>query len=92
LSSDLSRRRFAIYKQTWKGNEHTAAFEVIRVRKREGFQIGGRFVEPAEVYPNSEAWGVDGWTVEDEEAAFRKFSEIAASSSALAHFEQQGRE
>jgi hypothetical protein len=63
---------FAIYKQTWEGNEHSAAFEVIRIRQREGFQIGGRFVEPAEVYPNSEAWGVDGFTLTDKDAAFAK--------------------
>jgi hypothetical protein len=67
---------FAIYKQTWKSNEHTAAFEVIRIRKREEFEIGGRFVEAAEVYPNSEAWGVDGWTVQNKDAAFRKLREI----------------
>ncbi len=39
------------------------SYEVIRIRRREGFQIGGRFVEPAEVYPNSEAWGMDGFTL-----------------------------
>jgi len=63
---------FAIYQQTWKGNEHSAAFEVIRIRRRDGFQVGGKFVEPAEVYPNSEAWGVDGSTVTDKDAAFAK--------------------
>ena len=29
----------AIYEQTWKGNEDSAAFEVIRIRQREGFEI-----------------------------------------------------
>jgi hypothetical protein len=61
---------FAIYQQIRKGNEHSAAFEVIRIRRRDGFQIGGRFVEPAEVYPNSQAWGVDGFTVTDKHTAF----------------------
>ena len=32
--------------------------------------IGGRFIEPAEVYPNSEAWGVDGFTLTDKDATF----------------------
>jgi len=67
---------FAIYRQTWKGNEHSAGFEVIRIRRRDGFQIGGRFVEPAEVYPNSEAWGVDGFTVTDKDAAFAKLRQM----------------
>src|SRR5713101_2209972 len=53
----------AIYEQTWSGCRNpSVCYEVIRIRKRDGFQIGGRFVEPAEIYPNSEAWGVDGWT------------------------------
>jgi hypothetical protein len=77
---------FAIYRQS---NKHSEAFEVIRIRRRDGFEIGGRFVEPAEIYPTSEAWGVDGWTLPDENSAFRKLREIGASSNALARFERQ---
>lgn len=79
----------AIYEQSWNGcHNPSVCFEVIRIRRREGFQIGGRFVEPAEVYPNSEAWGVDGFTLTDEETAFRKLREVLASSNALARFEE----
>jgi hypothetical protein len=68
----------AIYEQTWTGCENpSVSYEVIRIRRREGFHIGPRFVEPAEVYPNSEAWGVDGFTLTDRDAAFRKLQEIA---------------
>jgi hypothetical protein len=77
----------AIYEQRWDGCPNpSVCYEVIRIRRREGFQIGGRFVEPAEVYPNSEAWGVDGFTFTDKDAAFRKLREIVESS---AHFEQK---
>jgi hypothetical protein len=63
----------AIYEQTWNGcSNPSVCYEVIRVRYRDGFHIGGRFVEPAEVYPNSEAWGVDGWTVTTLDAAYEK--------------------
>lgn len=63
----------AIYEQRWTGCvEPSVCYEVIRIRRRDGFQIGGRFVEPAEVYPNSEAWGVDGFTFTDKGAAFAK--------------------
>jgi hypothetical protein len=42
----------AIYQQAWNGCPVPAVcFEVIRVKRREGFQISGRFVEPAEVIP-----------------------------------------
>jgi hypothetical protein len=68
----------AIYEQTWSGcAEPSGCYEVIRIRRREGFQIDGRLVEPAEVYPNSEAWGVDGFTLTDKDAAIAKMQEVA---------------
>jgi hypothetical protein len=68
----------AIYAQTWKGNEYSTAFEVVRIRRREGFEIAGRFIEPAEMYPNSDGWGVDGFTLTDKDAAFAKLRELAS--------------
>ena len=45
----------AIYEQRWSGCPNpSVCYEVVRIRRREGFQIDGRLVEPAEVYPNSE--------------------------------------
>jgi len=67
----------AIYEQTWNGCQNRVAYEVIRIRRREGFEIGGRFVEPADVYPKSEAWGVDGFTYTDKDRAFAKLRGLA---------------
>ena len=68
----------AIYEQRWTGcAEPSVCYEVIRVRRREGFQIGGRFVEAAELYPRSEAWGTDGFTLTDKDTAFVKLCELA---------------
>jgi hypothetical protein len=70
-------RNAAIYEQRWGGcADPSVCYEVIRIRRREGFQIGARLVEAAEVYPNSEAWGVDGWTVLSRDAALEKLREI----------------
>ena len=70
--------RWAIYEQTGSGcDDPSVWYEVVRIRRREGFQIDGRFVEPAEVYPNSDAWGVDGFTLTDRRAAFAKLREVA---------------
>jgi len=70
-------RDAAIYEQRLSCcADPSVCYEIIRIRRREGFQIGGRFVEPAEVYPNSEAWGLDGWTVLTRDAAFEKLREI----------------
>ena len=67
----------AIYEQTWSGCRNpSVCWEVIRIRRRDSFYIGSRFVEPAEVYPNSEAWGVDGFTFTDKDAAFAKLREL----------------
>jgi hypothetical protein len=69
----------AIYEQTWSGcAEPSVCYEVIRIRRHEGFQINGRFVEPAEIYPKADAWGVDGFTLTDKDAAFAKLWEVAA--------------
>ena len=70
----------AIYEQRWTGcAEPSVCYEVIRIRRREGFQIGNKLVEPAEVYPKSEAWGVDGFTLTDRNKAWAKFFEISRS-------------
>jgi hypothetical protein len=73
----------AIYEQRWTGcAEPSPAYEVIRIRLREGFQIGTRFVEPAEVYPASEVWGVDGFTFTNRNKAWAKFFEILLEEAA----------
>ena len=67
----------AIYEQTWNGCRNpSVSYEVIRIRRRKAFQIGGRFVEPAEIYPNSEAWGTDSFTFTDKDAAFAKLRDL----------------
>jgi hypothetical protein len=67
----------AIYEHTWNGCPNPSiAYEVIRIRRRDGFQISDRFVEPAEVYPRSELWGVDGFTFTNRNKAFAKLSEF----------------
>lgn len=74
-------RDAAIYVQTWNGCPDPAVcFEVILVRRREGFRIGPRFIEPAEVYPPTERWGELGWSFCDKGAAFAKLRDITATT------------
>jgi hypothetical protein len=69
--------KIAIYEQAWTGRpEPSRSYELIRIRRREGFQIDGRFIEPAEVYPRPELWGADGFTVTDRNEAWSKFFEM----------------
>jgi hypothetical protein len=72
----------ATYAQAWCGcPESNVCYEVVRIRRRDGFNIDGRFVEPAELYPASEAWGVDGWTMHDKESAFCKLRKLVAEGA-----------
>ena len=80
----------AIYEQTWSGCSNPAVcYEVIRIRRREEFRIGNRFVETAEVYPKAKGWGASGWSFSEKDAAFAKLREIAASLNAPARFGQK---
>ena len=73
----------ALYEQRWTGcAEPSVCYEVIRIRRRNGFQIGEKFIEPYEVYPNSDAWGVDGFTFTDRDQAWAKFFEISLEEPA----------
>jgi hypothetical protein len=73
----------AMYQQLWNGNlVRTICYEVIRIRRRERFQIAGKFVEPAEVYPRSELWGADGFTFTSSDKAWAKFSEFSLEEPA----------
>jgi hypothetical protein len=68
----------AIYEQIWAGREsQSVSYEIIRVRRHDGYQIKGTFIPPAEIYPKSESWGVDGFTLTERDAAFAKLEEIA---------------
>ena len=73
-------RHAAIYEQGWAGcADPSVCYEVIRIRRRNGFQIGSRFVEPAEIYPSSKFWGTDGFTFTKKDAAFAKFRKLASA-------------
>jgi hypothetical protein len=73
----------ALYEQHWSGcAEPSVCYEVIRIRRRDGFQISEKFIEPYEVYPNSDAWGVDGFTFTNRDKAWPKFFEISLEEPA----------
>ena len=74
----------AIYEQRWTGcAEPSPNYEVICIRRRDGFQISEKFIEPYEVYPNSDAWGLDGFTFTDRNKAWDKFFEISLREPAM---------
>jgi hypothetical protein len=72
--------QLAIYELTWQGRTDSAAFEVVRIRAHDGFTIGGKTVEPGEIYPRSELWGIDGFTFTDRAAADEKFRALCSKN------------
>jgi hypothetical protein len=73
----------ALYEQRWTGcGEPSPSYEVIRIRRRDGFQISEKFIEPYEVYPNSDTWGVNGFTFADRNKAWDKFFEMSLEEPA----------
>ena len=67
----------AIYEQRWNGCRNpSVCYEIIRIRLRDRFRIGEKFIEPHEVYPKPEAWGADGFTLTNKDAAFAKLREV----------------
>ncbi len=66
----------AIYEQRWRDSENVC-YEVVRIRRHEAKTFPGGKSSPArEAYPTSAAWGVDGFTLTDRDAAFAKLREI----------------
>jgi hypothetical protein len=89
LESDFQRGQFnlkqiaregdvAVYEQTWRGStEPSVCYEVIRIRRHNGKEIKGQWVDPSEFYPSSTEWGKYGFTLTNKEAAFAKLRELA---------------
>jgi hypothetical protein len=88
----VRKKNAAIYEQRWNGSDSsTISYEVIRIRCRAGFHIGGRFVEPAETYPSPESWGTDGFTLTDNDSAFAKLRELIRSAKGRPSIDFVGR-
>jgi hypothetical protein len=67
----------AIYEQKWSGSSQpNVCYEVICIRHRGRVEIAGKFIEPHESYPKAKAWGLDGFTLTDKDAALVKLREL----------------
>lgn len=65
----------AIYEQTKKG-QISKSYEVIRIGRHNGYELGGQKIAPAETYPGSSQWGNNGWTFTTLDAAEKKFKSL----------------
>lgn len=65
----------AIYEQTKKGHESTS-FEVVKINRHNGYELGGQKIPPGEAYPSTSQWGNAGWTFQTLQLAEAKFKKI----------------
>lgn len=67
----------AIYLQErLEKNSTLKKYEVIQIKKHDGYEINGVKILPSEVYPSSTQWGTHGWTFEDLEDAEKKYKKL----------------
>lgn len=69
---------FAIYER-WK-DDTKKHYEVVKIGRHNGYTIAGQYVAPAETYPSSSSWGMNGWTCITIEQAEEKFKQFQAEA------------
>jgi len=74
---------FAIYKQS-KSITTKIWFEAVQITRHDGYEIAGNKIEPSEVYPSSEKWGLLGFTCSSLEAAHKRIDFMKNHASEIA--------
>lgn len=74
---------FAIYETFLVKTGSSLGYEVICIYTHDGYTIMDNHMEPAEMYPSSNKWGIDGWTYLKQEynRAEQKFLSLLKNSS-----------
>ena len=72
---------YAIYKKQKAGHE-AVNYEVIKIKRHDGYTIAGNFCPPAEMYPSNEQWGVLGFTCQGKDQAYKKLDAMKESMEA----------
>jgi len=65
----------AIYEQT-RDDSTIHNYEVVKLGKHNGYNMGGAYIAPSETYPGSSLWGITGWTCTSLDRAIDKFNSI----------------
>jgi len=65
----------AIFQQT-RDDSTINNYEVVRLGRHNGYNMGGSFIEPSETYPGSSLWGIMGWTCTSIDKALERYNQI----------------
>jgi hypothetical protein len=65
----------AIYQQT-REDSTISNYEVVKLGRHNGYNMGGSYIEPSETYPGSSLWGIMGWTCQSIDDALQRYNSI----------------
>jgi hypothetical protein len=66
----------AIYSRTVEKNGRFDGYEVVKIGRHNGYELGGNQIAPAETYPGSSAFGKTGFSFSSLTGAEAKFQEM----------------
>lgn len=58
--------------------QNLLGYEVWLIQSHDGYELHGKYIEPAESMPSTNSWGKNGWsyTQDDYQRALKKYKEI----------------
>jgi len=65
----------AIFEQTRPGSP-VHNYEVVKLGRHNGYNMGGSHIEPSETYPGSSLWGIMGWTCTSIDDAIKRYNQL----------------
>ena len=65
----------AIFEQS-KKDQSDRTYEVVKINRHNGYELGGQKIPPGEAYPSTSQWGTAGWTYRSLQEAEAKFKKI----------------
>lgn len=66
----------AIYEKNKTDGQYKGGYEVVRIKRHNGYTIAGVFCPPSEMYPSNSVWGVDGFTATSKQEAFSRMDKM----------------
>jgi len=68
-------KNYAIYERRYE-NSDKKHYEAIRIQSHNGLVIAGNKIAPSEYYPNSNSWGLHGFTCVSRENAYKRLDKM----------------
>lgn len=57
-------------------SKKNSSFELIIIKRHDGYTLDNAYIEPAETYPTTSQWGLYGWTFTDLDKCEDRFQKL----------------